>query len=117
MDRNASATIDGKTFAIGILSVTACVLFVGFMLTTMQPAQAIGHSDRAGDYKMLTMQVSRTKEDVVILDAAAKRTIIYDFDQGTRALEIATLIPLDQLPKPREPDPGQQVPAGVRRRP
>ncbi len=103
MNSTQPSVVDGKAFAIGVLAVTACILFVGFMLVTLQPAQAIGTSDRGGDYKMLTMQLSTSQEGVVVVDAAAKQAIIYTFDYDKKVLEMATA-PLDftQMPKPRE---------------
>jgi hypothetical protein len=103
--------LDGKTFAIGVLGVTACILFVGFMLLATHPAQAIGTSDRGGDYKMLTQQLSNSQEGLVVVDSAAKQIIIYAFDYNTKVLEIAAPIDLNQLPKPpREAVPPPRTP-------
>jgi hypothetical protein len=96
--------LDGKTFAIGVLAVTATILFVAFILLAQTPAQAIGMNDHAGDYKMLTQQVSSTKELLVVVDAAARKAVIYDFDLMNKKLDIASTIPLDQLPKPSAPE-------------
>ncbi len=82
----------------------------------LQPAYGIGKNDRGGDYIMLTQQLSETREGVVIIDAAAKKMIVYGFDLSRGALEIADWVPLDQLPKlgvPPEPDARR----GARRRP
>ena len=99
--------LDAKTFAIGVLSVTACVLLVGFLLTAQQPAYAIGTSDRGGDYVMLTQQISTTTEAVVVVDAAAKQMLLYAFDYNTKTLEILKQVPLDQLQKPRDRAPAE----------
>lgn len=96
-------TLDAKTFAIGILSVTACVLFVGLVLFIQTPAQAIGMNDRGGDYIMLTQQISNTAEAIVVIDAAAKRMILYGFDYNNKQLDIIRQVWLDQLPKPPPP--------------
>lgn len=104
MSQATNGTVDSKTFAIGVLSVTACVLFVGFLLLSSQPAQAVGQSDRSGDYKALTMQVTRSKEQLVVIDAAAKRAIAYDFNYGMKQLNIAAIIPFENLRKAPTPD-------------
>jgi hypothetical protein len=97
-------TLDGKTFAIGILSVTACVLFVGLLLVTLLPtpaALAIGQSDRGGDYVMLTQQVSNSYEGVIVIDAAAKRLNMYGLHASGTPKELRLMqrnIPLDRLP-------------------
>ncbi len=93
--------IDGRTFAIGVLSVTASVLFVGLILLTQQPAQAIGMNDRGGDYLMLTQQMSTSTEAVAVIDAAAKRMNVYEFDYNNKAIRILKQVPLDQLPRPQ----------------
>jgi hypothetical protein len=97
--------VDGQTFAIGVLSVTACVLFVGLLLLMVQPPQpayAMAMNDRGGDYILCTQQLSTSTEAVIVIDAAAKRMIVYAFDYNNRTLEILEGIPLDRLPRPRE---------------
>ncbi|MBK9120196.1 MAG: hypothetical protein IPM18_11430 [Phycisphaerales bacterium] len=103
MTSSHSQTIDHRTFAIGVLSVTACVLFVGLLMVGPQPARAAFQHDRAGDYIMLTMQVSTTKEVLVVIDGAARRMIVYEFDFNRRNMEMIVppnLYPLADLPKP-----------------
>ncbi len=105
--------IDGKTFAIGVLSVTACVLLVGFLLVSLAPKPAYGRGqlDRSGDYIMLTQQISESSEGVVIVDAAAKQMIMYEFDYNNNRLVPLpnARIPLDKLRQPRE-EPGKKAP-------
>lgn len=106
--------LDRGTFGIGVLGLTACVLFVGFMLLSAQPpAYGIGMNDRGGDYIMLTQQMSNSSEGLVIIDAAAQHMIVYQFDYNTKQLEIASQVRLADLPKPRdweeeEPQPGRR---------
>jgi hypothetical protein len=108
MNTAHSATVDTRTFAIGILAVTACVLFVGFLFLSQQPACATGMNDRGGDYVMLTQQISTTNEAVVVVDAAAKQMIVYTFDYNNKTLEILQRTALNQLPKPRDRAPAEQ---------
>jgi hypothetical protein len=99
------APLDGKTFAIGALGVTAVVLFVGFLLVTLtpRPAYAIGQSDRGGDYVMITQQVSNSTEVVCIIDAAVKRMNVYAVQESARSIRlIQSNVPLDALPKTPE---------------
>ena len=105
MSLSPPSTLDRRTFAIGVLSVTACVLFVGLILVAQRPAYAIGMNDRGGDYILLTQQISTTSEAVVVIDAAAKQLIVYEFDYNNKNLNILRRVPLDQLPRPREPVP------------
>lgn len=94
-----SRTLDSRTFAIGVLSITGCVLFVGFLLLAANPrtAHAIGQSDRGGDYIMLTQQLSSSQEGVVVIDAAAQRLHLYGFDFNRKELVLVSRIPLDRL--------------------
>ncbi len=100
MNRPAN-TIDSKTFAIGVLSITACTLFVGLLMVTMQPrpAYGIGQLDRGGDYIMLTQQLTNSQEGVVVIDAASRQMTLYAFNGSSKQLQILhSNIPLDQLP-------------------
>ena len=70
--------LDTQTFAIGVLSVTACILFVGLLLVTLtpRPAYGTGQIDRAGDYIMFTSQISNTQEAICVIDSATQRMIL-----------------------------------------
>lgn len=95
-------TIDGKTFAIGVLSITACILFVGLLLITSEAAYGIGQTDRAGDYIMLTQQLTDYQEGVIVIDAASRQMTLYALDGANKQLRILHQnIPLDQLPGSR----------------
>lgn len=93
-------TVDLKTFAIGTLTVTACILFVGFLLVTLnpRPAFASGMVDRAGDYVMVTQQVSNSTEVVCVIDAAVPKMIVYSLNPGTRQIVIMQQWDLSVLP-------------------
>lgn len=103
--------LDTQTFAIGILCLTAVVLFTGLMFVATPAAQALGQSDRGGDYRMLTMQYSNSREALIVTDGAARKMLIYTFDISRNQLEIAEIVPLDMAPRPNnENQPGQQKP-------
>lgn len=94
-----NGALDAKTFAIGVLSITACVLLVGFVLLGVTPreAAAVGQGDRAGDYVMLTQQLSSSQEGILVVDQASRRLILYGFDYNNRSLEIVDGIELDRI--------------------
>lgn len=95
----AQPTLDARTFAIGILGITACILFVGLLLVTMQPAYGIGQTDRGGDYIMLTQQLTNSQEGVVIIDAASRQMTLYALNNSNKQLQIIhPNIDLNQLP-------------------
>lgn len=99
MSHESSRPLDTQTFTIGVLGVAACVLFVGLMLTISQPktALATGQSDRAGDYIMLTQQLTTSQEGVVVVDGAADRLILYAFDFNNKRLEMLDGMELARL--------------------
>lgn len=111
-------TLDATTFAIGLLCVTAVVLFVGLMFVATPTAQALGQGDRGGDYRMLTMQYSNSREALIVTDGAARKMLIYTFDINRNQLEMAENIPLDMAPRPsNQNQPGQPGNQPRQRRP
>lgn len=107
MTHENSRPLDTQTFTIGVLSVTACVLFVGLILAISQPkaAYAIGQSDRAGDYIMITQQLTTSQEGVVVVDGAADRLILYAFDFNNKRLEMLDGLELARLRGERTDQP------------
>lgn len=97
---NQTTSIDTKTFAIGVLTIMACILFVGFLLVSA-PVYAIGQNDRSGDYIMLTQQLTSSHEGLIVTDAAAKKMILYGFDFNAKSLQIVDGFNLERLRKPR----------------
>ena len=78
---------DGRSLAIGILSVTGMILLVAVIFATVggqNPARAIGQLDRGGDYIMVTGQFTDNTELVYVTDAAAQRMNAYSFETSTR---------------------------------
>ncbi len=97
----APSGIDAKTFAIGVLSVTATVLLAAYLIlaNTAAPAYAIGQIDRAGDYIMLTQQISNSNEAVIVIDTATRQLNMYALDMPNKRLRLMMRnVPLDQMP-------------------
>ncbi len=96
-----SRPLDTQTFAIGVLSVTACVLLVAFLLVgeAPRPAWASGQGDRGGDYLLSTVQLSESVEAVAVIDAASKLMNVYSYDYNRKSIELVSpRIRLDKLP-------------------
>ncbi len=112
----SGGAVDNKSLAIGVLSITACILLVGVVLIARTPpaAYAIGMNDRAGDYLMVTQQLSISQEGLVIIDAAAEQMIVYSYNINQKALVILARVPLDRLRRPVEQEP--QTPGRQQRR-
>lgn len=82
---------DNRNLTIGVLSITATVLLVGVILTTLggfTPVQALGQIDRGGDYIMVTGQFTENTELVYITDAAAQRLNLYSYETSTRQITL-----------------------------
>lgn len=113
VQNNAAApvAIDNKSLAIGVLSITAAILFVGFLMLAFQPREAlgVGMNDRGGDYVMLTQQIGSNVEGVVVIDAAAKRMSVYSIDVNQKQIRLLQPnVPLNRMP-------GQQQPAAEKK--
>ena len=87
---------DNRNLTIGVLSITAVILFVAVVITTSmpQPAMAFGQLDRGGDYIMVTSQFTENSEVVFVTDAAARRMIMYSYEPTTRTLTLWDAIDL-----------------------
>lgn len=95
--------IDSRALAIGVLSITACILFVGLMLMMLQPrpAYAIGQVDRSGDYIMATQQLSSSQEACVVIDAASRNMGLYLYNASNRQIQMLQRISLNEMPTNR----------------
>jgi len=83
--------MNGKDFAIGVLSVTATILLTGLILvSTLMPEPALGFAqgDRAGDYIVKTGQLDDTVELLLILDAPSQRLNAYWFNVEMGGIEL-----------------------------
>jgi len=80
-----------KDFAIGVLSITAVILFVGLVLInggSPHAAYAYGQNGSGGDYLVTTCQVDDTTELLFILNAAVDRMNVYGFNVTTGRIEL-----------------------------
>jgi hypothetical protein len=105
--------MDSKNFAIGVLSITAVILFVGLLIvhTTPRPALAEGMTIVNGEYAIAVGSVTRNDEDLVyVIDAPAEQLRAYRFNAGAKQIELVDSIglsiqrgpggPATQPPKP-----------------
>ena len=114
--------MNSKNLAIGVLSTTAVVLFVGLVIINAQttPVRADGMTTSGGDYVLAVGGVNKPDEEYLyLLDTSAQKLIAYRFDTGKRQIEIVQGIDLTQLQRPQDQQPGQppatRPPSGGRR--
>ena len=81
--------MDHKHFAIGVLSVTATILFVGLVLVSSMsssPVYGNAQNGRGGDYIVATGQLDDSVELLYVLDSAVPALAIYHFDPNRGGL-------------------------------
>lgn len=85
MNNQQSITLDSRTFAIGVLSITAVILMVGLVLvsTTPRTANASEVSTNAGDYTIGVGRVMRDAELLYVIDNIMQRMLVYGFNRRT----------------------------------
>ena len=94
------APTNSKNVAIGALSTTAAILFVGLVLiqTRPQPTQADGMTIVAGDYVLTVGELNRLDEELLyVIDAPAQRLISYRLDIGRKQIELVQGIDLEEM--------------------
>ena len=89
-----------KNFAIGVLSITATLLFVGLVLIhalSTPTAQAVAQNARGGDYLIATGQLDAAVEVLFVLDAAVPSMAVYQYNVARRALILHDVQPVRGL--------------------
>jgi hypothetical protein len=97
--------MNGKDFAIGVLTVTATVLLTAVLLMTAlapRPAHAYAQTDRGAGYTMLTVQITDSLELLNVIDHSAGLMNVYRYD-----INVNRLLRTQQIPLP----PVQATPA------
>lgn len=92
--------MNGKDFTIGVLSVTAVVLFVGLVILqvhTPPAAVAMGQSMSAGEYIITTAQLDQTAEVIYVLNTEANRMVAYGFNAVAGRIEPIQQLDVDAL--------------------
>ncbi len=83
--------MNSKDFAIGLLTTTATILFVGLLIigSRSQSAFAGGMTDDNGPYVITVSTLTSGNEEVVlVLNAPEEKLIAYRFDAARRELAV-----------------------------
>lgn len=110
---------DSRNFAIGILSTTATILFVGLMIVLSRPdtAQAGATTTTNGDYVLTVGVLTQNDQEVVyVVDAPAEKMIGYTFDGSRQEINVLQAFDLSEMRKSAEGAGQQQQPQGRRGR-
>ena len=92
--------MDTRNFTIGVLGVTATILFVGLVIlqtATAPIAMAGGQTDRGGDYIMVTGQLDGAAELLYVLDTQVPSLAAYRYDTNTGNMIIMDVGPLNRM--------------------
>ncbi len=94
--------LNQKDLAIGLLSITAVILFVGLILISLQPkpAFASGMGDRGGDYIMIVGELRDQEEALYVMNTAMNRVIQYRYDFRKGQIYVQSGTDLNQLMQP-----------------
>jgi hypothetical protein len=86
--------IDKKTFAIGVLSLTAVILFVA---NVMQPPQAQAQTSIKGsEYQAVTARVSKGGEALYLTQNFSGKMAVFGYDPNKRAVVPIAIEPLSK---------------------
>ena len=88
--------MDKKTFAIGILSITAVILFVALLLThAWIPAAYAGEiSAVSGDFTITVGRVTRDTELLYVVDNTTQRMCVYGLNRRSGKVALLQKMPI-----------------------
>src|SRR5688500_3953041 len=84
--------IDKKSFAVGVLSLTAVVLFVGNLMLPESATAAVAIKER--DYTAVTGRTTKGGEALYLTDNRTGLLGVFVFDPGKRAITAVTVKPV-----------------------
>lgn len=84
--------MDKKTYSIGVLTITAAVLFVANLLP-VSPAQA-EYSIKDRDYQLITAKATRDGEVLYVIDNRTGQIAAFSWDNATRRIRPVSVQPV-----------------------
>ena len=84
--------MDKKTYTIGILSLSAVVLFVTNLLVPPRAAANFAVKDR--DYQMVTAAIATNDEGVYVLDNRSGTMALFSYDPNIKGLKLRDMKPI-----------------------
>lgn len=102
--------MDQRNLAIGVLSITASILFVGLLILTTQPERALaaGMTISRDDYVLTVGQLTTNEEMLYLIDSPQETLVTYSFDGNQRTIELVESINLKDMREATKPQ--QQAP-------
>src|SRR5215208_1459595 len=90
--RPSMSTIDKKSFIIGVLSVTALILFVGHLMMPEPVTANVAIKER--DYTAVTGRTTKGGEALYLTDNRTGLLGVFVFDPGKRAITAVAVRPV-----------------------
>lgn len=75
-----------QNLAIGLLSLTAVVLFCTLVLVGRQPAYAASGPDMGGDYKLISGSIAGSQDYLAIIDGTQMRMVVLTYDPSRKRM-------------------------------
>lgn len=91
--------IDKNTFVGGVLTLTAVILLVALVLVNSfnNNIAVADVTDRGGDYIMITGAVSKSTEELYVINLSSGRMNLYRMDINRKRLVVDDRIDLDKV--------------------
>lgn len=85
--------MDKKTFVIGVLSITALLLFLAQFMPLAQTASA-SDSVRDRDWQIVTTPGAQGSDSIYIADARSGLVAVYSWDANEHAIKLRAVRPI-----------------------
>lgn len=112
LQQRRTVGVDGRHFAIGVLTMTAVILLVGNILVSQESSRAYGSgmTSSGGDYILTTGRVQSVpaqnpEELLYVIDTSASRLVAYAFDAQSHKLKPTSHFDLKDMAKQGEKKP------------
>jgi hypothetical protein len=93
--------MDTRNFAIGVLSITAMILFVGLLVMHAQApaahASGMTASDRGGNYSFTVGRINPNEEWLYVIDSRRARLVVYRYNGMQRQIDLVTGLDLNEM--------------------
>ena len=104
--------IDKKSFAVGVLSLTAVILFVGNLMLPEPATASVAVKER--DYTAVTGRTTKGGEALYLTDNRTGLLGVFVFDPGRRAITPVAVRPVSEAFAGRAPAGGARDDRNIR---
>ena len=108
MDSENNGRLDAKTFAIGVLSITAAILLVGVIIIGSTPRNAVadGIGSEFNDFTIAVGKVGPDEGALYVIDNVSQQLLTYTVERKTGAVKLSDKYSLAIQPPASGNQPG-----------